>query len=188
MASTTGQKTPESDCSSCGRFIGPALRCPYCDADAPTRISKIRLRIVAVILAVGGVLLLWISARHHAPPTQPIASLSSSMNFAIIRVEGVICSPVEIRHASGRRDYLSFIFGDGTGTLPVFASGPVVAEVQQKLFDQGKGQPFRITGTVTLSRYGTLKLRLTHLTAIRQAQSITESHARPGTREKTSGT
>jgi ribosomal protein L32 len=48
-----------ADCPSCGRFIGPAMSCPYCGADAAGRMPLRVCRWLAVLLGVGGLALLY---------------------------------------------------------------------------------------------------------------------------------
>ena len=45
-------------CPSCTRFIGLVGRCPYCDADTPHRRTLVLLRATALLLGIGGPLLL----------------------------------------------------------------------------------------------------------------------------------
>jgi len=49
---------PRHLCASCTRYIGLVGRCPYCDADTPHRRTLVLLRATALLLGIGGPLLL----------------------------------------------------------------------------------------------------------------------------------
>ena len=51
-----------ADCPACGRYIGRATVCPYCDVDIPVPLRLRLLRIGAWVLASGGLLLTWVVA------------------------------------------------------------------------------------------------------------------------------
>ena len=57
------------DCGCCGRFIGPELTCPYCGEEAERRGSVRLLRVLAAILALGGLVALMLHAREHPCPS-----------------------------------------------------------------------------------------------------------------------
>lgn len=56
-----------ADCPACGRYIGRATVCPYCDVDIPVLLSLRVIRIGAWVLAVGGLLLTWLAATGMSP-------------------------------------------------------------------------------------------------------------------------
>lgn len=51
-----------ADCPACKRYIGRATVCPYCDVDIPVPRRVHLIRLSAFVLAIGGLLLLWLAA------------------------------------------------------------------------------------------------------------------------------
>lgn len=50
------------DCPACKRYIGRASVCPYCDVDIPVPPRLLLIRIGALVMAFGSLLLLWLAA------------------------------------------------------------------------------------------------------------------------------
>ncbi len=110
--------TPASRCPSCGRFVGPQGRCPYCGADVGRRMSVRIFQYGSLLLAIVGLAVLLFVARRSQVPVVDIGSLVGTMNWAYVRVEGVV---------SGQPTYdpeaqsLRFWVQDGTGEIMVSA-------------------------------------------------------------------
>lgn len=64
-----------ADCPACGRYIGRATVCPYCDVDVPVPRRLRLIRISALVLAVAGLLLPWLAATGMRPATSPRVTL-----------------------------------------------------------------------------------------------------------------
>lgn len=77
-------------CPSCGRFVGPLEKCPYCGAAIKKRIPLGYLRIVCLILAVLGVAILVFAAGGAATPLTKIGDIGATMNYAYVRLDGVV--------------------------------------------------------------------------------------------------
>jgi DNA/RNA endonuclease YhcR with UshA esterase domain len=78
------------------------------------------LRISALVVATFGLFLLHLYATHRELPLVRIGEVTPMMNFAPVRVEGVLKSDAR-RIRSGSALYL---VDDGTGTIPVFFNRP----------------------------------------------------------------
>ena len=107
-----------SECPSCGRFVGPLDACPYCGATIHRRLSLRMAKVAAVVLALGGLLALWVAATHAEPPTLSIADVKNTMNWAYVRVQGTVTRYPAYDPATGN---LKFWVWDGSGDLMVTA-------------------------------------------------------------------
>lgn len=76
------------------------------------------LRALIVVLAVAGVAALVMASRAQARPITVISAITPSMNFAYVRLEGVVPAYPSL---SPQNDYLSFRVRDDTGEMRVFA-------------------------------------------------------------------
>lgn len=105
-------------CPHCGRFVGPAFRCSHCGMRLEKRRGLKLLRLSAVIVAIGGLLLLQLYAKNRERPLIPIDRITPVMNFASVRVEGVLKADAR----KLRSGAVLYVLDDGTGTLAVFAN------------------------------------------------------------------
>lgn len=96
--------------------MGPQAQCPYCGASISQRISLRVLRYGAWLTALIGLGLLWVAARGADPPTVSVGEVSSSMNWAYVRIHGTVTQSASYDDQTG---YLRFWIGDGTGEMPV---------------------------------------------------------------------
>lgn len=99
------ERESSANCPECDRYIGPVSRCPYCNATNRQSPAIRLIRIIAIILATAGLFLLYMSAKHRQPPLQAIENITPSMNFAYIRITGIVKRKPYI---SKDKDYLSF--------------------------------------------------------------------------------
>jgi DNA/RNA endonuclease YhcR with UshA esterase domain len=105
-----------ADCPSCGRYVGPHDACPYCGVAFSGRTSLRQIRIAVLLLAVGGLALLWLAATYTEVPTITIDQASALTNWARVRVQGQVSRPPAY---DGATEYLSFWLADETGELHV---------------------------------------------------------------------
>ncbi len=114
----TAEHRPASECPSCGRFIGPYGKCPYCGADVGQRMVVRAFKVGSLLLAIGGIaVLLFAASRTQVPPVE-IRSLVGTMNWAYVRLEGVVTRQPTHDQAAGT---LRFWLWDGTGEILVIA-------------------------------------------------------------------
>lgn len=115
----------EMSCPACGRFVGAAVKCPYCGAKVEKRMSLVALRWAAVLLATVGLVLLWLMAKTREPAAIRIGDIESTMNFGVVRLSGTVRGePRPFKNGNG----MSFYVADGTGSLIVF-----VDQTQRKI-------------------------------------------------------
>lgn len=107
----------EMTCPACGRFVGAAVKCPYCGAKAGKRMSLVALRWAAVLLSTVGLVLLWLMAKTREPELVKIGSIEPTMNYGSVRLAGKVKSDARpFRNGNG----FSFNVDDGTGSIIVF--------------------------------------------------------------------
>jgi DNA/RNA endonuclease YhcR with UshA esterase domain len=109
---------PAANCPSCGRFIGPQSRCPYCGADASQRLALRALKVGSLVLAVAGLAVLLLVARQSQTPAIQAGQVSGTMNWAFVRVDG-LASRQPTYDPQART--LRFWVYDGTGEILVTA-------------------------------------------------------------------
>jgi len=77
----------DANCPACGRYIGRAAVCPYCDVDIPLPPRLRLIRITALIIVFGGLLLLWLATTRMAPAAgRRAASLLPDLPFPFYTV------------------------------------------------------------------------------------------------------
>jgi hypothetical protein len=151
---------PGTLCPSCERFIGPTDVCPYCGADS-ARLPILRhLRRAALLLAVTGVVGLYLFARHSDPPVVKMGAISPAMNFAFVQVNGRVSGAAKVFREGGEVDHVSFSVNDGTGRLRVVAEGPVARTLSRNGGVPADGEWVDVTGTLNVSAEGAPRLRL----------------------------
>jgi len=146
-------------CPSCERFIGPADVCPYCEADSDKPPIIRRLRVAALLLAVVGLVFLYLMARNSDLPAVRIADMTPMMNFASVRINGTVESKVYIKRKGEEIDYLSFYVNDGTGELQVQVSRETARELAATDRIPEKGDRVAVAGTLNVSGEGKIRLR-----------------------------
>jgi hypothetical protein len=106
-------------CACCGRFVGPALTCPYCDAPLPGRRRLVALRVGALLAAVVGLAALHAVAVATPLPLLRAGEAGPGLNYARGRIEGTVARPPSVRQTRAGHPYALFSLRDGTGTLTV---------------------------------------------------------------------
>jgi DNA/RNA endonuclease YhcR with UshA esterase domain len=106
----------EIQCPHCGHFAGPANRCANCGMRLEKQMGLKLLRIAALAIAIGGLFLLHLYATHRELPLVGIGDITPVMNFATVRVQGVLESDARTLRGGS----VLYVVDDGTGTLPVF--------------------------------------------------------------------
>jgi DNA/RNA endonuclease YhcR with UshA esterase domain len=105
-------------CPSCGRFVGPYARCPHCGADVGQRLAVRTLKYGSLLLAVAGLAVLLLVAARSEVPVVRVGDLAATMNWAYVRVEGVVSRQSVYDPAD---DDLTLWLWDGTGEIMVAA-------------------------------------------------------------------
>ncbi|NQU38901.1 MAG: hypothetical protein HQ523_03020 [Lentisphaerae bacterium] len=147
-------------CPSCNRYIGTASKCSYCHADAPKPFMLRALRVGSVVLAVGGLALLYLAVTHRHLPVQPIGEITPLMNYAYVRLVGEVPRDCFVGDEKGVVDYVSFSLKDGTGSIRIKAYG----EVARALHDSGRlpkrGMTVDVTGGLNVPSDKAPEMRL----------------------------
>ena len=107
-----------SVCPSCGREAGSHVTCPYCGANLKRRLTISLFGLLAVVLAIGGLALLWYVSVNTPVPVIRIGHVQATMNYAYVRVEGIVTRGAAFNADS---ESLTFWVDDGSGQLLVSA-------------------------------------------------------------------
>ncbi len=144
-ASTVGDFPEETLCASCGKFVGAYARCPYCGTKHGRRFSIRFFRGFALIVGLGGTLLIYLAARGIKAPLIKIQDIGPTNAFAYVRIEGEN-TRTRIYDDGG----VSFWVDDGTGSLMVRS----YSDMGKKLLAQnrvpGPGDRVSVEGTLNL--------------------------------------
>jgi len=144
-------------CPSCNRYIGPVGKCPYCNTDAGPPPLMRAMRLVALLLATAGLLLLYLTARHREPPLVRIADITPVMNFAQVRVAGTVSRKAYI---SRNRDSISFTVADDSGSIRVAAYRHVASALLESNQTPGAGDHVEVSGSLSVTADAMPKLYL----------------------------
>lgn len=102
----------ETLCPSCGKFVGAYEKCPYCGTELQKRMSIIFFKRAALVVALGGLFLLWFTATKMKPPLIKIDDITPGYNNAVVEIKGKVVST-----RSAKEDDISFMVDDGTGRI-----------------------------------------------------------------------
>ncbi|MDD5557920.1 MAG: OB-fold nucleic acid binding domain-containing protein [bacterium] len=111
-AGTERQLPEETLCPSCGKFVGAYERCPYCGTELKKRMSIVFFKRAALVVAIGGLLLLWFTATRLKAPLIKVGEITPGYNNAVVEVSGKVVSA-----RMTQEDGVSFMLDDGTGTV-----------------------------------------------------------------------
>lgn len=134
-------------CGSCGRFVGPYTACPFCGARVGGRVSLKVVKLVAVLLSMGGLVGLWLTARQMSIPLITADAARGSMNMAYVRIEGRVARNISYDPTSG---YLAFWVNDGTGEVYVSSYRDVTAELLAHDLIPAPGDAVAVAGTLRI--------------------------------------
>lgn len=110
----------------------------------------VALRVVALVVAVVGLFLLHLHARMAELPLVKVSEINPCMNFAAVRVQGVLLE--DVRRL--KRGTLLYRIDDGTGVLTV-----LLERAPEQCWAQA-GRPIEVEGTLTVDSADTVRLRV----------------------------
>lgn len=157
----TASTRTQGACRACDRYIGAVNVCPYCDEQVvrprPVRV----LRLSALVLATGGLILLILIAGMRDLTTVQVGSLTSLMNHATVRICGTVERDPYVGHDDeGRIDYTSFRVHDGSGWIRVAAYDATARALADAGSIPSRGTRVAASGKLQFSGAGEPKLRL----------------------------
>ncbi|MBN1899683.1 MAG: hypothetical protein JW827_12990 [Spirochaetes bacterium] len=141
----------ETNCPSCGKFVGAYEKCPYCGAHVEKRISIKFFRYGSLVFSFLGLLLLYFISTHKEIPLIKINQISPTMNFAYIRVRGIV-----FRYPSYDKqlDILTLSLNDGTEDIIVKAYRATAKKLQKMKMIPKLGDLVDVEGTVRIRGAG----------------------------------
>lgn len=105
----------ETLCPSCGKFVGAYEKCPYCGTGLTKRMSIRFFKRCALVLAFGGLFLLWFTATKMQPPHIHVSDINARYNNAVVELQGKVTGAPRMKG----KDDVSFMLDDGTGEIKV---------------------------------------------------------------------
>lgn len=150
----------ESHCPSCGIYVGIASKCPRCGAEVGKHISVRVFRWAAVLLAIGGLLMLYLMATHRELPLMKVEQLQPTMYFAYIRIAGTVSEEPRIFRKDGTVRSLRFSVDDGTGEINVTAYRTQAQELIEANLLPHYGQNVVVAGSLAVTGGEDLLLRI----------------------------
>ncbi len=175
-----GRTDPPGRCPSCGRFAGPYVRCPYCGADVGQRMAVRALKYGSLLLATAGLaVLLLIAARSEVPAAQ-VGNLAATMNWAYVRVEGLVSRQPAYDPAAAGASAAGFTFWvwDGTGEIMVVAYDAEAEELLARDPLPVMGDGVSVAGTLRIKEdFAYLVLNDPEQMAVRPAEPLTKRAA-----------
>ncbi len=153
---------------------------PYADRPVKPHDAVIGIRAMrrlALLLAVGGLFLLYRAARQRELPLITAADLTPSMQFAPVRARGVLLQPVRKHRREGEIIVVSFRLRGHEGELQAVAFGETARALAENGSMPAPGELLEISGILQFSsRYGPqIHIRLPEHVA------VLETRAPPGT-------
>ncbi|MCX6356802.1 MAG: hypothetical protein NT045_02830 [Candidatus Aureabacteria bacterium] len=141
---------PETLCPSCGKFVGAYEKCPYCGTELKKRMSIVFFKRAALVLAIGGLFLLWLTATKMKPQLVRIGDINARMNNAVVEVRGKVVGVTMMG-----KDGIGFTVDDGSEEIRAQAF-----RGKAKMRDLGNipqvGDEVSVVGSIQMTdRYGT---------------------------------
>jgi hypothetical protein len=158
---------PAGRCPVCDRYVGPASACPYCGEDVPAAAPIRFLRWGSLLLALIGVLCLWMAARSRAVPAVSASQVTPRMNHATVRAAGQVRRDAYVARRGGVVDYVSFGLDDGSGELRAAAYGATARALSDRGLVPRKGWSVEVVGSLQVDADSGAKVRLPGPEALR---------------------
>jgi hypothetical protein len=169
----------EGDCKACGRYIGPIRVCPYCDADQPAKPALQLLKTITLVLAVFGLAALYLAATHRQPPVVAIDTITPSMNFAFVRIEGEVVGRPFIR-VDTDSSKVSFVLQGPAGTLiRAVAYDETARAIKARGISLRRGQHVTVSGSLNIAAGRTPKLYIRDVASMTIRPHPTSAQRRP---------
>jgi len=146
-------------CPVCGRFVGPADACPYCEAEGISPQPVRMLRWGALFSSTAGIIFLWLMARHSEPAMIRAADISPQMHLARVVMEGFVERGSSAGAETATDGRIWFRLCDGTGSIMVKAEGMAARRLAARYGKPDRGEFVTVFGTVEMDRRGRAVLR-----------------------------
>ena len=160
MNETMSSRQKGEYCPACERFIGADDTCPYCDSDSAVLLNRRNFRIISLLLAITGLIFLYLMAANRDVPVIKTGDITPVMNFARVRVKGMVCGKAYISRRSNHVDYVSFTVDDGSGGIRVQAFRRIADQIAGRALIPQDGMAVEVTGSLNVNAGGDIKLRL----------------------------
>ncbi|CAG0931046.1 hypothetical protein PLCT1_01627 [Planctomycetaceae bacterium] len=163
-----------SSCPSCGRDPGANDLCPHCGADLKRRLQIRTFGVVAIVIAVLGLIGLGVFATRLPVPAVKIAEVQSTYNFAYVQINGIV-SRVPSYNATSQT--LTFWVRDDTGEVMVSSFRATTQDLIAADRVPAPGDTVAVQGTLRV-RDTTPSLTLDAVESLALTRAITEAAPR----------
>jgi DNA/RNA endonuclease YhcR with UshA esterase domain len=145
----------ETHCPSCGKFTGTYERCPYCGAEIEKRMSIKIFRYGSLLLAIFGVLFLWLAAKNKEIEELDFTVITPTMNFAFVKVTGtVIGDPRVYFNENGNVNSMNFTIANGKNEVRIMAYSAVAQRIIEARKLPAKGENVELKGSLRIRDEG----------------------------------
>lgn len=144
----TTPASEEANCPSCGRFVGPHDRCPYCGTGMEKRLSLRVFKIAALFIAIVGLACLHLMALHRDIPVKNIEEITPQMSFGFFTVKGEATMPLRYYENNGRVNGCSLTIDDGTGEIRIRGYQHIASALKENDVVIRSGDNVEASGTV----------------------------------------
>lgn len=120
----------------------------------PMRVSV--LRVASVVLALSGLVLLYLYSINRDIPTVQISAIKPTMNFAYVRIVGEVTRDAYVFESGG----LIFNLNDGSGEVAVMGSRKQAEALQREGRLPRRGDHVDVAGSLSVSADQEIKLRM----------------------------
>ncbi len=171
---STAPRPAEGCCGVCGRYVGPGIECPYCEAPLEGRVTLRALRWVALLTAVVGLAILWHGAHRARPTLIPISALTPTMNGAQLRARGVVSRPPSSKTTPNRPRSFSFRMAEGELNVLVIPRGPALQSLLALDPPLRCGDPVEVAGRLVVTGPGDYRIYAHLMEATRKTTPDTD--------------
>lgn len=134
-----------STCPSCGRFVGPLEKCPFCGANVQKRLPLKYLQLACLVLAVLGVAILVYAVSGAPTPTAKIGNIDPTMNYGYVHLEGTVTRGPTY---DSDNQTLKFDITDDTGELQATTFRDVTTQLIAQHKIPATGDKIAVDGTL----------------------------------------
>ena len=139
----------ETHCPSCGRFVGPLTRCPYCQALTQKRLSIRIFKWISALLSTVGLLMLLFYARNVKTQEVQISQLGLLSNFGHVAIKGTVTDSRGLSKWGRLSFNIQQVGQDGTvDTIEVNAYNKIAKEIASLNLVPKNGDVVRVEGRV----------------------------------------
>ncbi len=139
----------EITCETCGRYIGPVERCPYCRSKHKKNPTIVRVKWGSLVLAVVALLIMWGISTTMDATLIKVGDIQRQNNMGIVRIIGMVNdAPRYYERNYGDVGTISFVVDDGTGVAQIRTYDTAASRMRELGNVPAYGDTVELTGQV----------------------------------------